>query len=603
MVEHHKFIDIVHRLGEKGYELKGVYRRMQDRTLFLAAYGKLYANAGATTRGTDPKDTVDGMSLDRIDTIIRQLHDGEYRWKPARRVYVPKANGKRRPIGIPCWHDKMLQEVIRMVLTAYCEPRFSPYSHGFRPGKGCHTALRQIHHSWKGTKWFIEGDIKGCFDNIDHTVLLSILSRDIKDNRFLKLIRQLLRAGYMEDWRYQATYSGTPQGGIVSPILANIVLNELDNFVQTELFPVYNIGERRRINPAYQRIQGRIRYARKKGRWETVKELERQRRQLPSGDPNDPNYRRIRYCRYADDFLIGYIGPRKEAEKIKGKIKTFLETIKLEMSEEKTLITHASTGKARFLGYDIHIAVDNNQMTKQDRERTRYRRRALNMTPILAVPQEVARQWRMKYTKKGKPTNRPELLQSSDMEIVMTYGREFQGVVNYYNLAHNVSQSFYPVKHVFMESAVRTLANKHKTSRRKIYAKYKRRSDHGVLALIVERPNPNNPDKPYQAKLGDKPIRVTFETTIEDKKEGIFVGQNELVKRLLAGACELCGSTDRIQVHHVRKLADVRKRYRHNPSAPAWTRFMMARHRKTVVVCHTCHREIHRGTYDGARVN
>lgn len=217
MVEHHKFIDMVHRLGEKGYELKGVYRRIQDRALFLAAYGKLYANAGATTKGTDPEDTVDGMSLERIDTIIKQLHNGEYRWKPARRVYVPKANGERRPIGIPSWNDKLLQEVIRMVLTAYYEPRFSPFSHGFRPGKGCHTALRQIHHSWKGTKWFIEGDIKGCFDNIDHNVLLSILARDIKDNRFLKLIRQMLRAGYMEDWRYQATYSGTPQGGIVSP--------------------------------------------------------------------------------------------------------------------------------------------------------------------------------------------------------------------------------------------------------------------------------------------------------------------------------------------------------------------------------------------------
>jgi hypothetical protein len=240
-------------------------------------------------------------------------------------------------------------------------------------------------------------------------------------------------------------------------------------------------------------------------------------------------------------------------------------------------------------------------MTAQDRARTTFRRRALNMTPILSVPQDVARHWRQKYTKNGKPTNRPELLQCSDMEIVATFGREFQGVVNYYSLAHNVSKSFYPVKYVFMESAVRTLANKHKKSRRKIYAKYKRRSDHGVLALIVEKPNPNNLDKPYRAKFGDRPIRVTFDTTIKDKKEEIFVGHNELVKRLLTGACELCGSTDRIQVHHVRKLADVRKKYRHSPSAPAWTKFMMARHRKTVVVCHACHRKIHTGTYDGKK--
>ncbi len=603
MVQHHKFIDIVHKLGEKGYALKGVYRRIQDRDLFLAAYGRRYVNAGATTKGTDPEDTVDGMSLERIDTIIEQLHSGQYRWKPARRVYVPKANGKKRPIGIPTWNDKMVQEVIRMVLTAYYEPQFSPFSHGFRPRKGCHSALRQIHHSWKGTKWFIEGDIKGCFDNIDHNILLNILARDIKDNRFLKLIHQMLKAGYMEDWRYQATYSGTPQGGIVSPILANIVLNELDNFVQTELFPAYNKGKRRRINPEYQRIQKRIQYARKKGRWETVKKLEHYRRELPSGDPYDPDYRRIRYCRYADDFLIGYIGTCKEAEEIKEKVKAFLKTIKLDLSEEKTLITHATTNKARFLGYDIHIAIDNNQMTVQDRGQTTYRRRALNMVPILAVPQDVARHWQMKYMKNGKPTNRPELLQCSDMEIVTTYGREFQGIVNYYSLAHNVSRSFYPVKHVFMESAARTLANKHKTSRRKIYAKYKRRSEHGVKALIVERPNPNNPDKPYRAKFGDKPIRVTFETILKDKKQEFYLGQSELVNRLLTGTCELCGSADRIQAHHVRKLADVRKKYRNNPSAPAWTKFMMARHRKTVVVCYQCHHKIHSGTYDGTKVN
>lgn len=603
MVEHHKFIDIVHQLGEKGYELKGVYRRIQDRELFLAAYGKLYANAGATTKGTDPEDTVDGMSLERIDTIIEQLHNGEYRWKPARRVYVPKANGQKRPISIPSWNDKLLQEVIRMVLTAYYEPKFSPYSHGFRPGKGCHTALRQIHHSWKGTKWFIEGDIKGCFDHIDHNTLLSILARDMKDNRFLKLVRQMLQAGYLEDWRYQATYSGTPQGGVVSPILANIVLNELDNFVKTELFPAYNKGERRKTNPEYHRIQGRIRYARKKGRREIVKELERQRRQVPSGDPNDPDYRRLRYCRYADDFLISYIGTRQEAEEIKEKINVFLKTINLDMSEEKTLITHATTGRARFLGYSIHTAVDNNQMTEQEREHTLYRRRALNTTPILAVPPDVARRWRMKYTKKGKPTNRPELLHCTDMEIVMTYGLEFQGVVNYYSLAHNVSQSFYPVKHVFMDSAARTLANKHKTSRSKIYAKYKRRSEHGVKALIVEANNPNNPDKPYQAKLGDKPIRVTFETVIEDKKQEFYLGPNELVRRLLANRCELCGSTERISVHHVRKLADVKKKYQNRQSKPDWAKFMLARHRKTVVVCHQCHRNIHNGTYDRTKLN
>jgi group II intron reverse transcriptase/maturase len=603
MAPDHKFIEIVHKLGQKGYPLTGVYRRIQDRELFLAAYGKLYANQGAMTTATDATDTVDGMSLERIDTILDQLHRGAYRWKPARRVYVPKANGKLRPISIPCWSDKLLQEVIRQVLEAYYEPQFSSYSHGFRPGKGCHTALRQIHHSWKGTKWFIEGDIHGCFDYIDHQRLLEILSRHIKDNRFLKLIRQLLRAGYLEDWRYHATYSGTPQGGVVSPILANIVLNELDQFVETELLPAYNSDERRRINPEYDRVKARMYHARKKGQKELVRELEKYRRQLPSGDPFDPNYRSLRYSRYADDFLLGFAGPRREAEDIKQKIRDFLQGIKLELSEEKTLITHATSESARYLGYDIRVAHDDNQMTKQDKQHTRHRSRAINMLPVLAVPSEIARHWQRKYTKGGKPVNRPELLQGSDFEIVKTYGLEFQGIVNYYTMAYNVAKSFYPVKYIFQESAARTLANKHKTQKAKIYAKYKRTSEQGVKALIVEAPNPNRLDKPYQAKLGDKPIRTTFSTVIQDEQHQHHLGRTELVRRLLANTCELCGSQDRVEVHHVHRLADVKKRYGKSQVRPDWAKFMLARNRKTVVVCHTCHQAIHRGTYDGRSVN
>ena len=602
MAENHKFIGIVHKLGKNRYPLKGVYRRIQDKELFLAAYGKLYANQGATTVGIDPNDTVDGMSLARIETIIAQLHEGIYQWQPVRRVYIPKANGKKRPLGIPTWSDKLLQEVIRMVLEAYYEPRFSHYSHGFRPKKSCHTALKQIHHSWKGTKWFIEGDIKGCYDNIDHNVLLAILTRDIHDNRFIKLIRQMLKAGYLEEWRYHETYSGTPQGGVVSPILANIVLNELDNFVETELFPAYNRGWRRQINPEYGRIKARLYYARKKGLKETAQKLLKQSRLLPSGIPSDPNYRRLRYNRYADDFLLGFVGPREEAEEIKRKIKAFLETIKLELSEEKTLVTHATTQAARYLGYEIKVALENSQLTKQYKRDSRHCSRSINMLPVLSVPADVARHWRTKYTKNGKPTNRPELLQCSDFEIVKTYGLEFQGVVNYYVMAYNVARSFYPVKHMFTESAVRTLANKHKTTRGRIYARYKRRSVHGVKALIVEAPNLNNPEKPYRAALGDKPIRTSFSSVMQDKKQELYIGRNDIVRRLLADTCELCGSQDHIAVHHVRKLADLKRKHQGTKSKPDWIKFMLTRNRKTVVVCRRCHTDIHGGQYDGRKV-
>ncbi len=201
--------------GRQGLPLARVYRQLFNPDLFLWAYANLYGNTGAMTPGTTA-ETADAMSLAKIERIIAQLRTERYRWTPVRRVNIPKKNGKTRPLGVPTWSDKLVQEVIRLLLDAYYEPQFSDHSHGFRPGCGCHTALLDITRNGKGTKWFIEGDIKGCFDNIDHTVLLSILSEKIHDNRFLRLIEHLLQAGYCEYWRYWPSYSGTPQGGVVT---------------------------------------------------------------------------------------------------------------------------------------------------------------------------------------------------------------------------------------------------------------------------------------------------------------------------------------------------------------------------------------------------
>jgi group II intron reverse transcriptase/maturase len=231
MLSAEDYLCVVQNRGQRSLPLERVYRNMRNRDLFLYAYGKIYANKGATTLGTDPTDSIQGMSLARIDKIIEQLRNGTYQWKPSRRVYIPKKNGKMRPLSVPNWSDKLVQEVIRMILEAYYEPNFKESSHGFRPRKSCHTALHQIKHQWKGTKWFIEGDIKGCFDNISHQTLLDLLGRKIHDSRFLKLIREMLNAGYLEDWIYHKNHSGTPQGGVISPLLSNIVLHELDCYV------------------------------------------------------------------------------------------------------------------------------------------------------------------------------------------------------------------------------------------------------------------------------------------------------------------------------------------------------------------------------------
>lgn len=598
-----KYLEIVRRRGEKGLPLKRVYKNILNRELFLLAYENIYANDGALTRGVDVTDTVDGMSVKRIDRIIKKLRRRKYHWKPVRRIQIPKRNShKKRPLGIPVWSDKLTAEVIRIVLSAYYEPQFCKYSHGFRQLRGCHTALQEIRY-WTGTKWFIEGDIRGCFDNINHNVLLEIIGKKIKDRSLLRLIKQMLKAGYLEDWKYYATYSGTPQGGVLSPLLANILLSELDNYIETELIPQYTKGKARRRNPEYNRLNVAMTYAKQRGQIEKYNELRKKKRKIPCQLTHDPNYRRLRYVRYADDFLLGFIGTRAEAIEIKRKISQFLKRLKLEMSEEKTLITHATTGRAKFLGYEIYIAHDDKRYTKNHHRLNKPRRRSINGCPIFCIPRKVIIEWSHHFTKKGKTVQRTSLLRCSDFEIVRTFGIEFQGLANYYSLAHNVSK-LYRVKYHYMTALAKTIAAKHKKNIKWVYRKYKRRSEYGVTGLFVEKKNPNNPNKPLVAKFGDKPLRRNKSAIIIDDKPKVYKCSTELVNRLLINRCELCGSDQDIQGHHVRKLKDIKQKYRgrKRKHPPKWVEFMIKRNRKVVFVCLKCHIEIHNGKYDGRKV-
>jgi group II intron reverse transcriptase/maturase len=286
-----------------------------------------------------------------------------------------------------------VQEVLRTLLEPYYEQRFSNHSHGFRPGRSCHTALREVQKKWTGTIWFIEGDIRGCFDNIDHTILLEIIRQDIHDGRFVSLIGDLLKAGYMEDWRYRDTLSGTPQGGIISPLLANIYLNELDRFAEDTLIPAYTKGERRRDGREYCGLTTLIRLARRRNDLEEVKRLRLRRRSMPSMDTHDPDFRRLRYVRYADDFLLGFAGPKNEAEAIRRRLGEFLaERLKLTLSKEKTLITHAHEEKARFLGHEITVVRCNDLISENGF-------RATNAKITLLMPREVIRKQGQRISK------------------------------------------------------------------------------------------------------------------------------------------------------------------------------------------------------------
>ena len=309
-------LGVLRERGRKGLPCNELYRQLFNPQLYLLAYGRIYSNKGAMTPGPT-LETADGMTMEKIGAIIEALRYERYRFSPVRRIYIPKKSGKLRPLGLPSWSDKLVGEVVRLLLEAYYEPQFSDRSHGFRPGRGCHTALREIAETWTGTTWFIEGDVSDCFGSLDHEDMLTILSEKIHDGRFLRLIEKMLSAGYLEDWRWNATLSGCPQGGVASPILSNVYLHKLDQFVETVLIPQHTKGKVRKLTPAYNKANKALVDARKRGDRVMARDLRREKRRLPARDPFDPGYRRLRYSRYADDHLLGFSGPKAEAEQIK----------------------------------------------------------------------------------------------------------------------------------------------------------------------------------------------------------------------------------------------------------------------------------------------
>jgi group II intron reverse transcriptase/maturase len=589
MREAQTILELIRKLGTQKLPLERVYRLLYNPNLYLMAYGKIYRNKGAMTVGATT-ETADGMSLDKIYAIIEELRYERYRWHPARRTYIAKKDGKQRPLGIQSWSDKLLQEVLRLILDAYYEPGFSNLSHGFRSGRGCHTALQQIYHNWVGTVYFIEGDISKCFESLSHEMIEAKLLQNIKDERFVRLISQLLKAGYLEEWRWNATYSGAPQGSSLSPLLSNLLLDKLDQWVETELIPEYTRGERRKLNPQYEKLRHSAYYQTAKGRVKVAKELWKQVQKLPSQDPDDPDYRRLRYCRYCDDFLLGFIGPKAQAEEIKRRIGEFLhQELGLELSSTKTLITHAKTERAKFLGYELHTIQENSK-------RDATGRRSVNGNIGLRVAKEVVKQKCQSYEKHSrKVLQRTELINDTDFTIINLYRSEFRGLVEYYRLAYNLSSSLTKLDGVMETSLTKTLAAKFKLSVPKIYKKYQAICEidgkpYKVLEVTIDRPG----KKPLVARWGDISLKWDIKATVNDEKRAFsWPPRTELIKRLLADKCENCGATGqtaKIQVHHIRALKDLEKYP--GREKPGWVKVMAARKRKTLVLCESCHQDV-----------
>jgi len=578
-----KYIELIRERGKKGLPLaRDVYKHLLDPNMYLKAYGKIYRNKGAMTPGTTA-ETVDGMSLDKIKGIIESLKYERYRWSPTRRTYIPKKDGKQRPLGMPTWSDKLLQEVIRQIMEAYYEPQFSEHSHGFRPNKGCHTALREIENTWQGTIWFIEGDISKCFDTLDHRIMIETIREKIQDGRIIHLIEELTDAGYMEGWKLNKTLSGTPQGGIISPLLSNVYLDKLDKYVENTLIPEYTKGKGRRKNREYNNF---IQPAYRSKDPKEAKKLRQKAQQLPSLAPMDPEFRRLRYVRYADDFLLGFTGTREEAEEIKLKIGEFLKTeLKLELSETKTLVTHARTERARFLGYEIGIKQDNSKQTNK--------RRSVNAHIRLGVPKDVIEEKCQRYQRKGKPIHRAEMLNESEFSIINAYQAEYRGIVQYYKLAHNIAE-LGKLKWKMDHSLTMTLAAKLKTTASRVKRKYyatimtNGRAYKG-MQIVIERDGKD----PLIAKWGGIPLIREEKAILVDDPYVKWGGRTELEKRMLADTCEQCGSKKQVEVHHIRALKDLNKYT--GREKPEWVKKMAMRKRKTLVLCQRCHHNLHAG--------
>jgi group II intron reverse transcriptase/maturase len=583
-------LGVLRERGKRGLPCTQLYRQLFNPQLYLLAYGRIYANKGAMTPGVT-QETVDGMSLGKIGRIIDAMRHERYRFCPVRRVHIPKKTGKTRPLGLPTWSDKLVGEVVRLLLEAYYEPAFSDRSHGFRPGRGCHTALREVANTWTGTSWFIEGDIADCFGSFDHSILLSIVGEKIRDNRFLRLLHTMLQAGYLEDWTWNATLSGAPQGGVASPVLSNIYLHRLDEFVETVLIPDYTRGRLRARNPEYRATEYALARARRRGDRAEVRSLYRRLHSLPSQDPHDPGYRRLRYCRYADDTLLGFVGPKAEAEQIKSRLAAFLrDDLALTLSPDKTLITHARSQRARFLGYEIAVA-SSDRRTRRPTTTDRRNRRSVNGTIVLHVPASVIKAKGAPYLARGKPACRNFMVNEADYNIVGRFGAEYRGIVQYYLLAGDVFR-LHRLRWVMETSMLKTLARKHRSSVSKMAARHKAKlvTPHGPRTCFeasVERVG----RKPLVARFGGIPLKRHKGAVLTDRvTTGPVYPNKELIRRLQAGRCELCKRTDSISVHHVRSLAALTQPGRPKPE---WAQVMAQRRRKSLVVCGDCHDLIH----------
>jgi len=572
---------------------RNLYRQLYEPTLHILAYERLKSKPGNMTPGADGK-TLDGYSLEDIQKTIDLLKAEQYWPKPVRRTYIPKkAKGKLRPLGIPSPRDKVIQECLRLILEAIYESGFHENSHGFCPGRSCHTALESLRRNWVGTKWVIEADITQCFDNIDHQRLLDILREKIQDDRFINLIRKFLKAGYLENWEYHKTYSGTPQGWVISPILTNIYLDKLDRKLEA-ISRQYTQGEERKPNTKYLYLlelrkqlllQGESNPRLRKTLTKPIREINRRILQTPSGDFHDPSYIRVKFLRYADDVIIGVIGPKSLAEQVREEMAIFLkEDLKLELNQQKTVITHLATERAQFLGYLFQTAGPRWRRRNLQRKGSPHnviqtiKTTTGNIT--LLVPLRNIDEKLKKYMKDGQPACMNGFINQPVDHIIEHYNGVLRGWYNYYQLAENVSQLNH-ARYVFRYSLAKTLAHKEASSVSKVFQKYGKditfKKSNGRKVCLFNQPL-RQVKKAKRAKADLDTIPTWWPRRTQSR---------------LMDNCVICDGSEQVEMHHVRHIR------KHGETNQGFSLYLASINRKQVPVCHKCHRDIHNGKYDG----
>lgn len=588
-------------LSRQGKRINGLFRLLACPALWEQAYEDIATNHGALTPGVDPNNTLDGFSLARVERIIASVMDGSYRFAPVRRHYIPKPDGRRRPLGIPTADDKLVQAAVKIVLEHVYEPIFSDRSHGFRKGRSCHTALDQIKHGWSGVKWLIEVDVSGFFDNVDHDILLNLLRKRIDDERLIGLIARMLKAGYMEDWAFHRTYSGTPQGGVISPILANVYLHALDEHMAV-MKAGFDKGKKRRVTPEWKALsreiynrRRRIEHRKTKGDpteipklVAEIRELERQRKDVPCSDGLDPGFRRLLYCRYADDFLIGVIGSKGNARVVLEDVQQYLGIeLRLDTSPEKTGIRKASKGAA-FLGYSVRTYTQRRHQHLWNRGIRKVLAKVASDRVQLHAPIDKLAKFAERNRLGSYHTNqgrmRPEFCNHDDVEIISRYNAMMRGLAEYYKLGTGWRNEIGRLYHIWWRSLINTMARKHKCSAATMFAKLRQQDGYGLW---------------YEGRTNRRFMRVFALKHIvdgvaprrnPDQMSVDFVdARSDVVARLHARVCQACGADDGpVEVHHAHRLRDVQHR-------SLQVQVKAARTRKRVILCVPCHQAHHMG--------